>query len=103
MREARWVIGTRFPFPYPQRIFGVEVEYSVVFHVNLRDTIVGGRQQEATVKSDLQRAGLEFIIPIRPFIATKPKVPFTDDGSFISCTLQNCCLLYTSPSPRDRG
>ena len=50
--------------------------------------LAGGRGQRLGVLTDWR---------------TKPAVPFGGKFRIIDFTLSNCCLLYTSPSPRDRS
>ena len=69
MSDAGGVVGGGKIIAYPERIRWIEIAHTMVLDENLRDTVIGRRQQQAMVKSDFKRPGLEVAIPIRCSLA----------------------------------
>ena len=54
-------------------------------------TLIGKHEKDSRANRD------GYVTAMQEMMAADPKVCHVD------CDLYNCCLLYTSPSPRDRG
>ena len=74
---------------YPKWIFRVEVEYSIIFNIDLGHTIIGGGEEEIIIKPNLLGSRFELSIPVWPFArSSEPKVPLANHRCFISCFFQ---------------
>src|SRR5690349_15505555 len=69
------------------RVLGIEIQNAMILDEHTRRTISRCRNNETFIKTDLQRAGFDFYIPIRLFV-TQPEMPFADDASVVAGFLQ---------------
>ena len=82
---SRMVWGWLF-VTHPKRIFGIEVQYTIIFNIYLGHTVIGGGEEEIIIKPNLPRTWFELSIPVWPFArSSKPKVPLSNNRSFIPC------------------
>lgn len=85
VRDAGGVVVGRFFIADPERIFRVEIQDAVVFHVNLRDAVVGGGEEKIIIEADLAGAGSDHAVPIGPLaLGAETEVPLADDGGFVA-------------------
>ena len=63
-------------------------------------SLVGPRPEDPTIASQWEPAVRDLILSIRPGITSPASVLYRDEEKILGL---NTCLLYTSPSPRDRG
>ena len=63
---------------------GIQADDAVIFHIHARHTVAGRGHEEGVVEANLERAGRDLAVPIRPACAAETEVPFTDDAGFVS-------------------
>ena len=69
-----------------ERIGRIKIHHPVVFQINTRHPIVGGRKEERVVKTDLQGARFHIGIPVhRSSLRAQPEVPLPYHPSPITC------------------
>src|SRR5687767_10905536 len=60
----------------------------MIFNVDARHAISGGRNEEAGVETDFERTGLDVAVPVEVFGA-EPEVPFANRGGDIAGGLED--------------
>ena len=85
VRLAGGMVTGGFFVTDPERIFRVEIQHAVVLHVDLRDAVVRGGQEEIVIEAELARTGRDDAVPIGAFaFGTETEVPFADDRGFVA-------------------
>ena len=69
-------------------IVGIEADDAVVLDVDARHAVARGRDDEAVVEADFERAGLDLAVPIGLAVA-EAEVPFADDAGGVAGLLQD--------------
>ena len=84
MSDASEVVFTGFLIPHPKGVIWIQVFYTVILHIDLGDTVIGGREKVIIIKPNFPRPRFEFSIPVRSFRSAQSQMPFPDNSCFIA-------------------
>ena len=63
MAYPSWMVCFWLFHSYPKRILRIQIQYPVVFNIDLRNPIVSGGKKKAIIKTNFYRSWFEQVIP----------------------------------------
>ena len=92
------IVADRLAVADLDRVARIEADDAVVLDVHARHAVAGGRDEEAVVEADLERAGLDVGRSSRGCPLAEAEVPLADDAGRVAGLLQDRRPAWSGPA-----